>query len=95
MKAPWVAGFRDLNFSGYSNAPDWAPLADCPYFTELTELVPYGGYQNPAMTLLIKLTEPLLRPPRRWLPATAGIDLSPLVVLALLWIAIMAVRYFL
>jgi uncharacterized protein (TIGR02996 family) len=44
VKSPWVAGFRDLNLSGYSDAPNWAPLADCPYFTELTELVPYGGY---------------------------------------------------
>jgi len=61
----------------------------------LSWVAPYGGYQNPATTLLVKLTEPLLRPVRRWLPATAGIDLSPIVVLAVLWIAIMAVRYFL
>ncbi len=36
---------------------------------------------HPAIDLLKRLTEPLLEPARRALPATGGVDLSPLVVL--------------
>lgn len=61
----------------------------------LSWIVPYGAYQNPAMSLLLSLTEPLLRPARRHVPAIGGLDLSPLVVLALLWIAVSAVHHFL
>lgn len=61
----------------------------------LSWIVPYGAHQNPAMSLLLSLTEPLLRPARRHLPPIGGLDLSPLVVLALLWIAASAVRHFL
>jgi YggT family protein len=61
----------------------------------LSWFVPYGGHHNPAMGLLISLTDPLLRPARRHLPAIGGVDLSPLVVLAVLWIAASAVRHFL
>jgi YggT family protein len=35
------------------------------------------------------LTEPLLRPIRRWLPDLGGIDISPLV----LWLACLAIQY--
>jgi YggT family protein len=34
---------------------------------------------------LYRLTEPLLRPIRRVLPLIAGVDLSPLVLILLLW----------
>lgn len=36
---------------------------------------------NPAVALVYSLTEPLLAVSRRWLPATGGIDLSPLIPL--------------
>lgn len=39
------------------------------------------GYHTAASSLLYGLTEPLLRLCRRWLPAMAGFDLSPLVAL--------------
>lgn len=39
-----------------------------------------GGY-NPAIGLLQSLTEPLLRPVRRLIPALGGLDLSPMVVM--------------
>lgn len=39
---------------------------------------------NPAMSILITLTEPLLRPARRLIPPISGLDLSPLVVLIVL-----------
>src|SRR5262245_49018815 len=48
VQSPWARGVRDLNMVGYSNAPDWAPLADCPYLTERRELVPYYGYLHTA-----------------------------------------------
>lgn len=42
-----------------------------------------GGY-NPMIALLYQVTEPLLAPVRRFLPAMGGLDLSPMVVLLLL-----------
>lgn len=36
---------------------------------------------NPAINLLKQLTDPALEPVRNALPATGGIDLSPLIVL--------------
>lgn len=51
-----------------------------------------GGGRNPAVPLLMQLTEPLLRPVRRLLPAPGGFDLSPLLVtLALLLARILLV----
>lgn len=38
-----------------------------------------GGY-NPAISLLISLTEPIMAPARRLLPAISGLDLSPILV---------------
>ena len=42
------------------------------------------GTYNPLTGLLHYLTEPLLRPVRRFVPLISGIDLSPLVVLIVL-----------
>ncbi len=39
-----------------------------------------GGY-NPAISLINQLTEPLLRPARRWVPPISGLDLSPMLVM--------------
>jgi len=47
----------------------------------LSWFMPYGIRQNPAGDLLVSLTEPLMRPARRLIPAVGGIDLSPIVVL--------------
>jgi uncharacterized protein (TIGR02996 family) len=58
VRSPWVRGVRDLNLDSYSNAPDWTPLADCPYFPELTEIVPYGGYLNKAGAARIAAANP-------------------------------------
>jgi YggT family protein len=38
-----------------------------------------GGY-NPAVALLVSLTEPVMRPARRLIPALGGLDLSPIIV---------------
>jgi len=42
-----------------------------------------GGY-NPAAAIISTLTEPLLRPLRRWLPSLGGIDISPVFAIILL-----------
>lgn len=47
------------------------------------------GSYNPISSLLHSLTEPLLRPARRLIPPMGGLDLSPLLVLVLLQLAIM------
>jgi len=46
-----------------------------------------GGGYHPALPLLGQLTEPVLRPVRRRLPALGGIDLSPMLVMLLLVLA--------
>ncbi len=35
---------------------------------------------NPAVTFLYKITEPVLKPVRRAIPSIGGIDISPIVV---------------
>ena len=47
----------------------------------LSWFMPYGMQHNPAGDLLVSLTEPLMRPARRLIPAVGGLDLSPIVVL--------------
>lgn len=39
------------------------------------------GAYNPALSMLYSLTEPVLRPARRFIPPIAGLDLSPMVVM--------------
>lgn len=50
---------------------------------------PYSG--NPFMDLISSLTEPLLRPARQIIPSLGGLDLSPLLVLILLQLALMLI----
>lgn len=47
----------------------------------LSWFMPYGVRNNPAGDLLVSLTEPLMRPARRLIPAVGGLDLSPIAVL--------------
>ncbi len=47
-----------------------------------------NGGANPALRLLDSIAEPLLAPIRRWLPNLGGLDLSPLVALVLLQLAL-------
>ncbi len=41
---------------------------------------------NPVVSFLYRITEPVLDPVRRIIPPLGGLDLSPLVVLAAIWI---------
>lgn len=47
------------------------------------------GSYNPVTVLLYQLSEPLLRPARRLLPATHGIDFSPILVFVVLQLSLM------
>lgn len=47
---------------------------------------PYSQ-QNPALNLVVRLTEPLMRPARQRLPAAGGIDFSPMLVFLALGLA--------
>jgi|YNPBryBLVA2012_1023415.scaffolds.fasta_scaffold00386_3 YggT family protein len=52
-------------------------------------LLPWLGVSpsQPVMGFLYRITEPLLAPIRRRLPPTGALDLSPLVLLLILWVA--------
>ncbi|HEY4492168.1 MAG TPA: YggT family protein [Acidobacteriota bacterium] len=44
--------------------------------------IPY----NPIVQLIYQVTEPVLRPIRRRMPLTWGIDFSPMIILLALWV---------
>lgn len=51
------------------------------------------GY-NPAIEIIQRITEPLLAPARRYIPAISGIDLSPLaVIIGLEFVNLFFIRY--
>lgn len=49
------------------------------------------GVYNPALSMVYALTEPVLRPARRLIPAVGGLDLSPLVATVALYLLKMLV----
>ena len=61
----------------------------------LSWFMPYGMRHNPAGDLLVSLTEPLMRPARRLIPAVGGLDLSPIVVLVALQLLQLALAHLL
>ncbi|MFQ6022506.1 MAG: YggT family protein [Acidiferrobacterales bacterium] len=56
----------------------------------LSWVAPHGRY-NPAMGLLISLTEPLMLPARRLIPPMSGLDLSPISVFILLYLTLILI----
>jgi len=40
---------------------------------------------HPVMRFLVQITEPLLAPLRRYVPAVSGLDFTPMVALIILW----------
>lgn len=46
---------------------------------------------SPVMAILHRLTEPLLKPARRWIPNVGGFDISPIPVLLLLQVLIILI----
>ena len=53
----------------------------------LLSWIPSVDYRHPLMSLLIRVTDPILLPVRRVLPPAGGFDLSPLVAILLLNLA--------
>jgi YggT family protein len=43
------------------------------------------SYYHPVMRFLIRITEPVLAPLRRYIPPVGGLDFTPMVALLLLW----------
>jgi YggT family protein len=51
---------------------------------------------NPALELIIQLTDPLLTPIRRIIPPSGGLDFSPLILMLIIWLAMRILQqYFL
>lgn len=50
-----------------------------------TRSVPYSPFMRSLHSGLSAVTEPVLAPIRRRMPATGGIDFSPLVVFVIIW----------
>lgn len=44
-------------------------------------------HYHPLMQFLLRITEPLLAPLRRYVPPFGGLDFTPMVALMILWIA--------
>lgn len=64
-------------------------LAICLIVRSVLSFFPPPGRLSPLnglISLLYSLTEPVLRPIRRLLPSTGGIDFSPLVALLGIWV---------
>lgn len=51
------------------------------------------GSYNPVISLITQITEPVMRPVRRYIPPVSGLDLSPLVAIIVLQLVIMAVPH--
>lgn len=56
---------------------------------------PYGMHHHPLGGLLVSLTEPLMRPARRLIPAIGGLDLSPIAVLVAIQLLLLALSHLL
>lgn len=55
-------------------------------------VAPGQAYENPAVSILHDLTRPLLQPVRKVLPPVGMVDLSPLVVIIGLYVALIILR---
>lgn len=58
----------------------------------LSWIAPAGAGRNPVVGLVYSVSEPLMRPARRVIPLMAGLDLSPLLVIVVLYILLMAIN---
>lgn len=51
-----------------------------------------NAQRNEFARMLYRVTDPLIDPVRRFVPAMGGFDLSPMIVIFVLWIMIQAVQ---
>ena len=52
-----------------------------------------NNFVRTLLTILYRLTEPVFRPIRRVIPDIGGIDLSPLIVLLIIWFLQYSIQY--
>lgn len=52
----------------------------------------YNQFVNTIGTALYRITEPALRPIRRFLPNLGGVDISPVILILLIWFAQMVLQ---
>lgn len=84
-QAPSAAGVVVMAIADLLNTTIWVFIIAV-FIRVILSWISPGGY-NPAVGLLYSLTEPLMRPARRLLPAVGGLDLSPIVVFILLYLS--------
>ncbi|HLW60435.1 MAG TPA: YggT family protein [bacterium] len=53
----------------------------------LLSWIPSVDYRHPLISLIVRITDPILQPVRRLLPPMGGLDLSPLIAILLLNLA--------
>ena len=53
----------------------------------------HNNFVRSLLRVLLALTEPVLAPVRRMLPAMGGLDLSPIVVFVLIWFLQYTIRW--
>lgn len=68
-------------------------LSGCVGVVLIYTILSWVQTRSPISMVLERLAEPLLRPVRRVVPLVGGIDLSPLVLLVLLQVALMVLAY--
>jgi YggT family protein len=52
-----------------------------------------NNFVRTLLTILYRLTEPVFRPIRRIIPEVGGLDLSPIIVLLLIWFLQYSITY--
>jgi len=56
----------------------------CVFVAVIASWIVQGGSYNPVLNLIYQIIEPLMRPIRRIIPPMSGLDLSPLIAIAIL-----------
>jgi len=56
----------------------------CVFVVVIASWIVQGGSNNPVLNLIYQIIEPIMRPIRRIIPPMAGLDLSPLLAIAVL-----------
>ena len=56
----------------------------CVFVVVIASWIIQGGSYNPVLNLIYQIIEPLMRPIRKMIPPMSGLDLSPLVAIAIL-----------
>ncbi len=63
------------------------------WLTAFNVINEHNNFVRSLLRILYNLTEPVFRPIRRLIPAMGGLDLSPLIVLLLIWFLQYTIQY--